>query len=167
LFFDRKFSNFGWFVYPANFIAVAFAILVLFRLFVLAWQRVLRVGFGVVSNSAGASAAVAGGAAGGAAQPSLWSVPWEILKLFFDPNVFLTLDVAFVAIYLVVVLTGLYLGFKAAGERFKLGMAPVYISYLFVYSFIVTATWALSVFRFASRAKPTWLTTKKTGKKSG
>jgi hypothetical protein len=158
LFFGGRFSDFGWFVYPANFVAVGFAIFVLFRLFVLAWQRFLRVGFGVVSNSAAASAAVAGGAG---ATPSWWSVPGELIKLFFDPSVFFTLDVAFVAIYLVVVLTGLYLGFKAAGEPFKWSMAPVYVTYLFVYSFIVTATWVLSVFRFAARAKPVWSSTKK------
>jgi hypothetical protein len=133
----------------------------LFRLFVLAWQKVMRVGFGVVSNSAAASAAVAGGAG---AAPSWWSVPGELIKLFFDPSVFFTLDVAFVVIYLAVVLTGLYLGFKAAGEPFKWSHAPVYVAYLFVYSFIVTATWVLGVFRFAARAKPVWTTTKTSGK---
>ena len=80
----------------------------------------------------------------------------SLLARIFDPEIFLTLDVIFVAFYIALVILVLFLSFRAAGEKFKLKMIPVYVIYLFLYSFLVTATWAIGIFRAVTFRKPVW-----------
>ncbi len=164
LFFDKSTGAFGWFVYPANFILTAVGIFVLFRAGLMAWERLMQLAFGVATNAGSAAAAVAAGAgtaqAAAAQAAAWWTLPLNVIKIVFDPSYLFTVDIAFVVIYSLVIIFALRLSFKASGEKFKWKLVPVYVSYLFVYSFLVALTWVLSVFRFFAGAKPTWTTTK-------
>jgi len=142
VFFNTRYGSLGWFILPTNFIAVVLAIFVLFRLALLTWQKLVFVTAALLSTHGGTSET---------------SVNVEMLaKLFFNPNQLLTVDVIFVFFYLVLVVFGLWLSFRAAGEKFKIKMLPTYIIYLFLYSFLVTGTWVISILHALTRKKPVW-----------
>lgn len=153
LFFNKRFGNLGWFILPTNFIAVAFAIFVLFRFGVLFWQKINYLLFGVVSSSASAMAALNAASAGAG---GLLATLWNYVVFVFDPEMLLTVDMLFVLAYIILVVVTLRFGFKAAGERFQWKWVHVYVIYLFVYSFLITATWIISLARLASGRKPVW-----------
>ncbi|MEM0475665.1 MAG: glycosyltransferase family 2 protein, partial [Candidatus Norongarragalinales archaeon] len=100
LFFNKRVGAFGWFVYPTNFIAVAFSIFVLFRLAVMLWERILFAAFGAATNAAVAAAAVAGAQA---AQPTQLDSVVSVVSVVFDPRMLFTVDVLFVAVYIALV----------------------------------------------------------------
>lgn len=137
MFFNGKFGNLGWFTLPANFIAVFFAIFVLFR---------------IVADGAGKLALIAWGFANsilfGYAVPS---VPFDL-----NPIYWLNLEIIFVFFYLIVVLAALRYTFKAAGEDFKLHMVPVYLAFLFLYSFLITISWAIGIFNNLTGRNTKW-----------
>ncbi len=143
VFFNARYGSLGWFILPTNFIAVVLAIFVLFRLALLAWQKLVFVTAALLaapSNSAGSASAL----------------PKVFFEEFFNLNQLLTIDVVFVLSYLALVIFALWLSFRAAGERFKIKMIPVYVIYLFLYSFLVTGTWIIGIFRALTRRKPVW-----------
>ncbi len=139
VFFNSRYGSLGWFILPTNFIAVILAIFVLLRLALLTWQKLVFITAALLSAPAGS------GLDAGA-----------LVKLFFDPSLLLTVDVVFVFSYLALVIFGLWLSFRAAGERFRIRMIPVYVIYLFLYSFLVTGTWVIGIFRALTRKKPVW-----------
>ncbi len=157
MFFNKKFGNLGWFILPTNFVAVGLAMFIMFRFLLLLLNKTLALVFGVATPASSAAAAVAG--AGYAAPTGLnavFAVVWSYFSMLFSPENIFSFDFLFVAIYLALVLVTLRVGFQAAGEKFRWKWIPIYVTYLFLYSFVVTTTWLVGLLRALAGVKPTW-----------
>ena len=130
---------------------------IMFRFLLLLLNKTLALVFGVATPASSAAAAVAG--AGYAAPTGLnavFAVVWSYFSMLFSPENIFSFDFLFVAIYLALVLVTLRVGFQAAGEKFRWKWIPIYVTYLFLYSFVVTTTWLVGLLRALAGVKPTW-----------
>jgi len=135
MFFNKRFGSLGWFVLPTNMISVFLAFFVTAKLAFLALGGLTGLAYLVFDPSSPGAG---------------------VLLDRLNPLYFLTADAVIALFYLVVIATVFYLGFKAGDESFKFTRLPVYMLYLFAYSFLVTFAWSVGVWRELSGGKTQW-----------
>jgi cellulose synthase/poly-beta-1,6-N-acetylglucosamine synthase-like glycosyltransferase len=135
MFFDKKFGNLGWFILPTNIISVLLAFFVTAKMLFLTMGAVTGLAYLFFDpGSPGAG----------------------VLLGRLNPLYFFTAEVIIALLYLSVITVVFYLGFKAGDESFKFRHLPVYMLYLFAYSFVVTGAWLVSVSRELRGRKTGW-----------
>jgi len=135
MFFDKKFGNLGWFILPTNIVSVLLAFFVT--------AKILFLTMGSLAGLAWLAFDPASPGAG-------------VLLERLNPLYFFTAEVIIALLYLAVITVVFYLGFRAGDESFRLRHLPVYMLYLFAYSFVVIGAWLVSVSRELRGKKTGW-----------